>query len=134
MKHDIAHSSTKFITFSKFILQILSLNILHKKTIEYLSWNYSRIVLSFAILSILLGAPTDLNKRRFVGNFIFVNFYSISRKVFPRFSKKLRFYYKKTIYPQFFVECFNKIIHNLGIKMFHQNRGQIFVLCYLICA
>ena len=32
------------------------------------------------------------------------------------------------------VENFYKNIHNFKIKMFYQNRGQIFVLCYLIFA
>ena len=133
MRHDIAQNSTKFSISnisSKFILQILSVNIFHNKVQNVCHANCSRVVSSFAIPS-GLRAPTALNQMGFVGNLIIGKFYSI----YPRLSKKASVLVlstkKKRFYPQFFIEYFYKNIHNLVIKMFYQNRGHIFEL-YLI--
>ena len=109
--------------------------------VEYL-WNICqencfRIMPSFKYPSRLLGAPTVLNQMRFVRNFGFGKFYSISKKVCPRFSKKasvLVLLHKKRFYSKFFVEYFYNNIHNWEIIMFYQNRDHNFVPCYLICA
>ena len=89
------------------------------------------------MLSRFFGAPAVLNQIRFVWNFVFVKFFSLSKKVCLLLSKKASvwFYYKKKkkrFCPQFLVECFYKNIYNLRIKMFYQNRGYNFVLYYLI--
>ena len=43
---------------------------------------------SFAMLPRLLRTSIVLNQKKFVENFIFGKFYSISKKLCPRFSKK----------------------------------------------
>ena len=113
------------------------MNIFKKKLCNVCHANCSQVVLSFAIPSMLLEAPTVLYQVSFVGNFVFGNFYSISKKVRPRFSKTvsvLVLLRKKRFYPQAFVAYLYKKIHSLGIKMFYYNRGHTFVFCYLICA
>ena len=119
-----------------FILQILSLTFFHKKLQKVCHANCSRVVSSFPTPSRLLGAPTIINQMRFVGNFVFGKFYSISKKDWPRFYKRasVLVLLEKEISPQFFVQYFYKNIHNLGIKMFYQNSEHTFVLYYLIFA
>ena len=93
--------------------------------------NCSIIVSSVAMPSIL----TVLNQMRFIWNFVFVRFFSISKKVCQRFSKEapvLILLPKKSISPQFFVEYHWKNIYNLRLKMFYRNCGISFVLYYLI--
>ena len=55
--------------------------------------------------------------------------FSIIDSVLLLFKKKKNRFSAKSL-----VENFYKNIHNFKIKMFYQNRGQIFVLCYLIFA
>ena len=73
---------------SKFILQILSLSIFHKRFQNVCHANYSRTASSFAMPSRLLGAPTPLNQMSFVGNFISGKFYSISKNVMTTIIQK----------------------------------------------
>ena len=58
LKYAIAHNSKKYIIYSKLILQILSMNIFHKKLLNICLVNCSRNVSNFAMPSRLLGAPT----------------------------------------------------------------------------
>ena len=88
MRNDIACNSTKFIISSKFILQVLSFNIFHKKIFNIYQASCFQIVSSFTTPLRLLGAPNVLNQMSFVWNFAFVNLFSISNKLRSRFSKK----------------------------------------------
>ena len=84
---------------------------------------------SFAMPWRLLGTLTVLNQIRFVWNFVFVKFFSLSENVCHRFSKNAS---EKWFPPHFFTEWFHNKIHNLRIKMFYQNHRHNFVLYYLI--
>ena len=64
LMHDIVLNS-KFIIYSRLILQILSLSIFYRKLSNISHANSSRIVPSFEMPSSLLGAPTVLNQMRF---------------------------------------------------------------------
>ena len=75
LRHDIAHNSTRFITCSKFILQILTLNNFFIKN-YCLSCTLLPSCDHFRNPSRPLGAPIVLNQMRFVGNFISGKFYS----------------------------------------------------------
>ena len=56
------------------------------KAIKYLSCKLLQICVQLA--SIFLGARTVLYEMRFIWNFVFEKFFSISKKLCPRFSKK----------------------------------------------
>ena len=96
---------TKFIFSSKFILQILSLDIFHKKLLNICHANCSLIVSSFAIPLRLLAVPTVLYQMKFVWNFVF---------------EKL-----------LVVQHFYKNIHTLRKKMFCQNPGHVLFFCLI---
>ena len=116
-----------------------------KKNVYFLKGHTPKIVtahfswrtICFTMPSRLLGAPTVLNQMSFIWNFVFVKFFSVSKKVYPRSSKKTFVFdliTEKKISPKFFVEYFYKNIHNMRIKMFYLNRGHTFVLCHLVFA
>ena len=95
------------------------MNIFKKKLCNVCHANCSQVVLSFAIPSMLLEAPTVLYQVSFVGNFVFGNFYSISKKVRPRFSKTvsvLVLLRKKKILPTSFCCIFVQKNSKLGNK------------------
>ena len=120
MRYDNGHNSIKFIIFSNFILQILSLNFFHKKLLNLCYANCSRTVSNFAMPSRLLAAPTVLNQ--------------IS--LFAIFQKNFRFCFitKKDFPYKFFVEYFYKNICNLRMRISYQNCELLnFCVCKISC-
>lgn len=132
MRHDISHKSIKLTISSKFVLQILSLNIFHKHFFNISHANCSQFVSSIAMSSTLLGPPTAINQVRFSENLL--RFFSISKRICRLFSKKasVLILLQKKILPRFFVEFFYKSIHNLKIKMIYRNCEHTFVIYYLL--
>lgn len=91
LRHDIAHNSTRFITCSKFILQILTLNNFFIKN-YCLSCTLLPSCDQFRNPSRPLGAPIVLNQMRCVWNcevcLNILNSMLASKTICSRFSKK----------------------------------------------
>ena len=86
----------------------------HQKLLNASHVNCSLIVSIFAIPSRHLGIPTTLNQLRFVWHFFLEKFFSISKSVCPKFSKKSSLIFN------------NKDFHNLIKKMFYQTQKTCF--------
>ena len=136
LRHDSAHNSTKFIISSKFTLQILLLNIFHKKAIEYYSCKLLPNCVQFRNALENFRSSNYPKSNDICLNFLFCSFSQYLKSVSAVLQKSFRFGFitKKRFSPQFFAECFIKNIHNLKVKMLYQNREHTFVLVlyYLI--
>ena len=131
LRHDIAHYSTRLIISSKFIHQILTLNIFHlKKTIEHLSCKLLPSCVQFRdVLDASRSANCHKSNEVSLNFSYFKSFSSIFQKSVRDSPKKasVLILLQKISSPQFFAEYFYKNIHNSRIKMFYQNRGHTFV-------
>ena len=119
LRHDITYNSTKLIISSKFILQILSLNVFHKKTIECLSCKLLPSCSQFCNVLETFRSSNCPKSNEFCQKFHFWKALLNISKISPRFSKKSSIL---VLLNKFFVEYFYKNILQKYSSL-HRNRS-----------